>query len=96
MSFFIINGIFYRPERSFTDNVKRHVLPLMVIMVASAVLLPAVMYVWMAACGQVPTGDDLVESILRGFSLSRVFVPADSPVDTYPLCGVSFVNYFLW
>ena len=48
MSFFIISGFFYKPERSFKENMKRRVIPLLLSVVTCAVGLPVIIYLWLA------------------------------------------------
>jgi len=95
MSFFIISGFFYKPERSFKENVKRRVIPLLLVVVACGAVLPVIMYIWMAVVGQPVGAEDLIDSIRLGLRTVNWFGPADSTLPT-PICYVGYVNYFLF
>lgn len=95
MSFFIISGFFYKPERSFKENMKRRVIPLLLSVVICAVVLPVIIYLWLAMVGQPVGAEDLIESIRLGLRTVNWFGPADSMLPT-PVCYVGYVNYFLF
>ena len=49
--FMVISGLFYRPGRGYVENVRRRVLPLVVIYVLSGVVLTVLLYLYLLALG---------------------------------------------
>lgn len=94
LSFYVIAGYFYKPGRTFKDNMRR-VLRLVIALVVTSIALPVLIFIWFAITGQTVTLSDLGDSILRAFWLYRLFEPMDGPLGIQ-MCFVNFINYFLW
>jgi len=92
--FYVIAGYFYKPERTFGQNMRR-VLKLAATVAIASFLLPAIIYCWFLITGQAVTLQDLGDSILKSLWLFRLFEPIDGPLG-HQMCFVAFVNYFLW
>ena len=94
MAFYIIAGYFYKPERTFRENMRR-VLKLALALALTSLALPVIMYIWLTIFGQGPELSDLWDSILRAFWMYRLFEPMDGPLG-YQMCYVNVINYYLW
>ncbi len=49
--FMVVSGYFYKPGKSYLENVKKRIVPLVVIYVAAIVVLSTIMYVYLLAVG---------------------------------------------
>jgi fucose 4-O-acetylase-like acetyltransferase len=95
MAFFLLSGYFYRPDRGFVSNMKKRVNQLFIALAVCSVILPILLYAWLAVLGQAQGLDDYILALQWGFGMNEVFMPLGSP-KVYPLCGSAVGYYFLW
>lgn len=95
LSFFIISGYFYKPGRSFKENMRKRSMQLLVALIVCSIVLPIALYAWFLILGQPQTTDDLWLSILAGLGLTDIFEPS-STVPAVKVCYSAYVHYFLW
>ncbi len=94
MTFFIISGYVFKPDRGFKANMRPRLL-IPIAMTTTAIIFPLVIYAWATIFGQCPGLDDLTAAILQGFRLQNVFEDVSIPLTT-PVSFVSVGCYYLW
>jgi len=95
MIFFIFSGYFYRPGRGFKENMRKRFFQLVVALSICAIVLPIIIYIWMAVWGKAPDISDILIAFQWGFGLNGVFEPLDVFTE-HPICGACVGYYFLW
>lgn len=95
MAFLMLSGYFFKPGRGFLVNMRKRSIQLVLALSICAVVIPIVMYAWMAILGKAPGLDDLINAFQWGFGLNGVFEPLDVFTE-HPLCGACVGYYFLW
>jgi len=95
MAFLMISGYFFKPGRGFVLNMRKRSIQLVLALAVCAVVIPIILYVWMAILGKAPGLDDLVNAFIWGFGLNGVFEPLDVFTE-HPICGGCVGYYFLW
>jgi len=95
MCFFVVSGYFFRPDKSFKENIEKRFKQLLVAIVIVTLVLSTVMYLWMMVWGKAPSIDDLIWTFEYGFGLSELGL---DPAVIYekPICLVAITNYFMW
>ncbi len=97
--FMVITGYFYKSGRSYMENVKHRVVPVILVLFVSTVVLTSVMYAYMWVIGYDLGGYDLVNDILSilvgkgcfgtigsdGFTAGGVLAPYDISAGFYYL-----------
>ena len=97
--FMVITGYFYKSGRSYMDNVKHRVVPVILLLIVSTVFLTSLMYGYMWMLGYDLSGFDLVDDILTiivgkesfstigsdGFTAGAVIAPYDISAGFYYL-----------
>ncbi len=95
MAFLMLSGYFFRPGRGFVVNMRKRTVQLVFAMAVCAVVIPIILYAWMAVLGKAPGPDDLLNAFLWGFGMNGVFEPLDVFTE-HPICGGCVGYYFLW
>lgn len=95
MVFLMISGYFYRPERSFAENMKKRVTVLLLALVICCVALTVISYLWAVLCSQPIQQSDLLDGFEFMFCLHKAFDPLDTPT-VWEFCGNGVGYYFLW
>jgi fucose 4-O-acetylase-like acetyltransferase len=95
MAFFMLSGYFFRPGRGFLENMRRRSMQLVLALAVCAVVLPLIIYAWMALFGKAEGLDDLINAFQWGFGLNGVFEPLDVFTE-HPACGGCVGYYYLW
>jgi fucose 4-O-acetylase-like acetyltransferase len=95
MVFLMISGYFYRPDRSFADNMKKRVSVLLVALLICCFALTAICYAWAVLWGQPIQSSDLYEGLRFMLCLHKAFDPLDTPT-VWEFCGNGVGYYFLW
>jgi fucose 4-O-acetylase-like acetyltransferase len=76
--FMVVSGYFYKPGHSYWENVKKRVLPFLIVFVAAVVILTVVMYVYLLAIGYDLSSYSLIEVIGRNLISKGCFYDKDS------------------
>ncbi len=95
MSFFIISGYFYRPERGVIANLKKRTIQIVVATVLAGFILTTATFVWLNLLGQSCGFEDYINATLHYLGLSYVGIDSTIQAD-YALCQISIGYYFLW
>ena len=97
--FMVITGYFYKSGRSYMENVKHRVIPVLLVLVISTVFLTSIMFAYMWALGYDLSSYDLFEDIMTiligkecfntigvdGFTAGAVLAPYDISAGYYYL-----------
>jgi len=95
MSFFLISGYFYRPDRSLKENLGKRSKQLLLALVASSIIFSFFIYIWMSLNGYALSLNDLVDAILSGLSFNHIGADPALAINR-PICETTLVNYFMW
>ena len=95
VGFFIMSGYFFRPGRGFRENMRRRAKILLLALLAAAIGLSLISFLWCSLWGQPTDLDDLVLCIQRTLTLERSFVDFDDR-PPWAICGFSMGYYYLW
>ena len=95
MSFFIMSGYFYRPNKGFIKNIGSRSKQLIIATAICTIVLSAILFVWLFVFGNSSNLDDYILSMKWGFGVHNAFgTYTDGKI--YPLCGAEVGYYFLW
>jgi fucose 4-O-acetylase-like acetyltransferase len=95
MSFFVISGYFYRPDRGFMHNISSRVKQLVIAIAICTVVLTGILFVWEYAFGTNAGLDGILTSFQYGFGLNKAFMDPSTTIP-FPICGPEVGYYFLW
>jgi len=95
MSFFLISGYFYRPDRGFVANMRKRGTQMVLAITVCAIVLPVITYVWLALCGQTSDPSDILGAFIRAMQLDELFEPL-GPTYDYIACAFSVGYYYIW
>lgn len=94
--FFMISGYFYRPDRGFVQNMRKRMPALLISYAIAALLLPTMLYAYMAVLGgHSLSPDSLFECYLSFMSIGSYGAPFDDWAGTIPVMAVHCGWYFL-
>jgi fucose 4-O-acetylase-like acetyltransferase len=99
MAFFILSGYFYRPKRTFKENMIKRLKQIGIPFVLAGVLLPLITYLYLLACGYNLPIDDYFTAAQHGLGIYNAFAPNGTPyVAAYSTVtyGAYFLAAMLW
>jgi len=96
MVFLMISGYFYRPDRSFADNMRKRISVLLVALLICCFALPVISYGWAVLWGQPIQPSDLPGGISYMLCIHKAFDPLDNTPTVWSFCGNGVGYYFLW
>lgn len=95
MMFFIASGYFFRPGRGYLTNVLKRVVPLGVALVVCVLVLPLILFCWLAVLGQSPDLSQYPYIIGRLAGSEALFLPFDTWIYEPPTLDTTNGYYFL-
>lgn len=95
MGYLILSGYFYRPSRTFKENMIKRLKQIGIPLIVAAVTLPLILYVYLNILGyDLPISDYWI-SVLRNLGSYNSFVPYDQQVAVETVTFINYGAYFL-
>ncbi len=95
MTFFILSGYFYRPNRGFKNNMVKRLKQIGVPLIICAITLPLVLYIWLLINGYDLPISDYLDSVVYYLGFSGVFTDTSSVNVMTSLTNVDVGVYFI-
>ena len=95
MGYLILSGYFYRPNRTFKENMIKRLKQVGIPLIVASVTLPLILYVYLNVLGyDLPISDYWI-SVLRNLGSYNSFVPYDQQVAVETVTFINYGAYFL-
>lgn len=95
MVFFVISGYFFKPGRSYVENVKKRITKLFLATIVASLVLPLILIPYLMALGQTVDLSTFPDFLLSIFSQRHLFEPLDTTGNTILNYMASTGYYYL-